>query len=341
MKALRSLLTFMDLSIPKRLILSLLPLFLLFWCSSRILTSPSSKTLWDVINPIAAIGCWILYLLLFIKTFQHRRWDIIVTRRIIETSLFLLILGSLWPYLSNLFIYLIGLDGESKAVIFMLGTLAYAAHCLWKLISKLNQKPQALVLHKLFAGSVKKSASTVRTKRIVASHEAGHVMLFSCLSNIPHNVSVSIKEEDKSLGRVTSQIMNETIPSDLLEWKMLLCLAGRAAELYRYQKYSIGSENDLSKWEALADLYLSNGMGAFYYINTNSEEKWNHNLKVLYELRLELELKLAEFFKNNEEVLSAIENSLLKDTKLHGTKLKELLDRVVITRDMPCPKEMK
>jgi hypothetical protein len=323
----------------KRLALSLIALLSTAWCFVRAMHFSPSEHFGTVLSTFSALGCLVLALVFFVRIQSHRQWDIKTTRSIIEYSLFLLALGWIWPYMVSLADLFMDLDSESKSAIFVVVALVYCAVRLRGLISTLNQKHQAVVLHELLADPRKEAK--LRNNTVTSTHESGHVMLYRCLTNIPHDVSVSIKENASSAGRVTSLILDQSISSTRLEWQMLLCLAGREAERYRYQDFSIGCSGDLNQWQLLADLYLRNGMGSLYYAAPTSEDQWRHNVKVIEDLQHQQENMLREFFSANEEALSAIETTLLEKKYLHGKPLEVLLERVVITKNMPCPTEMK
>lgn len=163
-------------------------------------------------------------------------------------------------------------------------------------------------------------------------HEVGHLICYGLLRKIP---SINVKIIDTKncffireyLGyvEVSDDIVSSKTKS-LLEWEMVMLLAGKELENYIMGDSGSGSKGDFNKWNRIAHEYLSLGFGEIYYDKpkNNNERKLNHI--TLSNLKREQERKLSIFFQHNDKEIRNIVDILYKEKKLNDVQVRKILD---------------
>lgn len=166
--------------------------------------------------------------------------------------------------------------------------------------------------------------TTVESKKKIACHEAGHVMVGSVLLGIP--ASVTILSRGNYGGYVQNETANHlTYTKEEIRNIICQCLAGRVAEVITYGENGIttGASQDFSKATALAKNYYSKyGMGE--NIATIDEET--------PELRAKIESLLQEEYKRAEEILrehADILEKIISNLLQHNTLTKEEITQII------------
>jgi len=173
---------------------------------------------------------------------------------------------------------------------------------------------------------------------IASIHEAGHALLYSCLDSVPHDLRVSIKRDLLSHGLTTGTLIREAVDSEWMKWEMLLCLAGREAERSIFHVTTPGCITDFRRWQDLARIYLSAGMGGLYFVRPSSDWECQRNEKAIAELLAEHEHLLQHFFKTNKALLHELASELRQQEVLGREVLLGYLKQVNSPNDMPRPR---
>jgi len=186
-------------------------------------------------------------------------------------------------------------------------------------------------------------APTVRDRKYIAAHEAGHALLYAALEELPQHVELVIKEsssQDGVMGYVTGinskHLLDEKGYS---EWLMLTYLAGRFGEYYSFAENTLGSMDDHHKWLKLAQRYLSNHfVGIYYSVPSNELEMLvnDQKLEILQKTQIEV---LSKLFEMNDEIYKKIIQSALTQKRVERDELMFLLSQVKLPDDFPRPQK--
>ncbi|MDC2825698.1 hypothetical protein PHA51_06560 [Rodentibacter pneumotropicus] len=198
-------------------------------------------------------------------------------------------------------------------------------------------------------GKLSGRASVIRRKmtpqdiRYVGAHEAGHLLVYGALGQLPPSMKVEVKEHTDnttSLGYVSAFTSKRVTQSRLfIEWQMLASLAGREGESILLQDNSLGSIYDNHEWFELARLYLKNHFKGIFYIEPLSEFEFNANEAKLNALKEKQTQLLQEFFSLNLPVYKQLTSMLIEKKILHGHEIIEFFQQANITfpQDFPFP----
>ncbi|QIA76795.1 hypothetical protein [Rodentibacter caecimuris] len=198
-------------------------------------------------------------------------------------------------------------------------------------------------------GRLPSGVSVIRRKmtpqdiRYVGAHEAGHLLVYGALGQLPPSMKVEVKEhtdDTTSLGYVSAFTSKRVTQSRLfIEWQMLATLAGREGESILLQDNSLGSIYDNHEWFNLARLYLKNHFKGIFYIEPLSEFEFNANEAKLNALKEKQTQLLQEFFSLNLPVYKQLTSMLIEKKILHGHEIIEFFQQANITfpQDFPFP----
>ena len=180
------------------------------------------------------------------------------------------------------------------------------------------------------------------TQRYVSIHEAGHVLLYSALDQLPNKFSVVIQEYDNNpLGSVYTSISDDFITTDLFtEWYMFCLLAGKVAETLLCSEASRteSATDDNKKWLHIAQIYLTGNIEDIYYDNPKSEQEASHNAIKLNALKLKQIKQLENILSDNIELLKALADELFNKKRLNKSEIQPFLNRVRLPENFPRPK---
>jgi len=176
-------------------------------------------------------------------------------------------------------------------------------------------------------------------KLIIATHEAGHALLFACTNPLPENIYVRIHQQNGFLGSVTvipkSDYLNHLPLRSFTEWQMLLYLSGQVAERVLCGENTLGSNVDISKWQNTARQFLANGLGAFYFNPPENSLEVLHNHTVLQKLFNKQYSLLCKHLELNRSVLEDLATAILEKTELDKKALIPFLSRIQYEDDFP------
>ena len=87
----------------------------------------------------------------------------------------------------------------------------------------------------------------------IAAHEAGHALVYAALGAIPPNLRVEVKSDAcptfQSMGSISFVQSRHRLESrTLVEWRMLVYLAGQQAEVFVLGQSSLGAAQDHARW---------------------------------------------------------------------------------------------
>ncbi|GJI56969.1 hypothetical protein HEMROJRC1_20810 [Rodentibacter sp. JRC1] len=155
---------------------------------------------------------------------------------------------------------------------------------------------------------------TLKDLHRIAAHEAGHLLVYAALGQLPNGVKAEVKtqtDHTNSLGYVTGVISKGVTFSRLFsEWQMLMILGGRVGESTLLNDNTLGSIEDHQRWLNAAKSYLSNYFTEIFYPDAQSEFEAKHNNEQLLVLKNKQEDLLQQFFALNMEHLTVLKETL-------------------------------
>jgi hypothetical protein len=146
---------------------------------------------------------------------------------------------------------------------------------------------------------------TEKDKDYISIHEAGHALVFSCLSSLPKDFKMVVNNKTSDILGYVSFFDGKSVAGErsYTEWLMLVYLAGNFAEEYYYNNSTMGACSDNDKWCYIAKKYLKNGYRGVYYSNPSNVFEHNENQSKIESLKCEQIAILKEFFEKNETLL--------------------------------------
>lgn len=198
---------------------------------------------------------------------------------------------------------------------------------------KINSENFEFAIEKIAAGlEIKNSTVSEKEKRIVAYHESGHAVAAKIL-NVDKVQKISIVPRDKALGYVLKFPIEDKYlytKNELYE-KVVVLLAGRAAEEIFIGEISTGASNDIKEsTNIIYEIICSYGMGKNtqntcieerfikYYLE-NIKEEASEMAKDAYE-------KAISIIQEHEGIVEKIAQYLLKNETMNAEKLDELME---------------
>ena len=171
------------------------------------------------------------------------------------------------------------------------------------------------------------------TKRVVATHECGHLIANEVL-NMNKTKKISILPRQGVLGYLlhTNENKDDVFlhTEEDLNKRIMVSLAGRAAEEIAFGKPTSGASNDLEKatnlMRSMVTKYGFSDTFGLLVIDNNDitirkevNEVIMNKLNVLYE-------ETKRLLMDNWEMLSAVREVLFEKEELNGDEVKEILD---------------
>ena len=165
-------------------------------------------------------------------------------------------------------------------------------------------------------------------------HEAGHLLLYSALPELPADLLVSVKADlistDQYRGQVTHQeISPEVWTESSLSWAMLMHLAGAEAEFVVLGEKGDGSREDNRKWQTAVTTFLDSGFGEVFYISPVADDRLAHNRVVLNDMKAKHVGELREFLGANKTLLVELAEEIADKKILDRSQTEHYLARVV------------
>ncbi|WP_158074766.1 hypothetical protein [Rodentibacter mrazii] len=177
----------------------------------------------------------------------------------------------------------------------------------------------------------------------VGAHEAGHLLVYAALGQLPPSMKVEVKEQTDgtgSLGYVSAFVPKRVSQSRLfIEWEMLSLLGGREGESILLQDNSLGAISDNREWFNFAGAYLKNYFEGIFYIEPLSQFEFEANEKKLLALKTKQTQLLQAFFRLNLPVYKQLTSMLIDKKILYGHEIIQFFQQAHITfpEDFPFP----
>lgn len=173
----------------------------------------------------------------------------------------------------------------------------------------------------------------------IAAHEAGHVLVYAAFGCLPPYLEVAINDDGQnSLGYTKGLTSDDNLHKQtLMEWRMVLLLAGQFGQSFIFFENTGGSESDYSKWMFVAKKYLSNGFDGVFYIDPQNKFEQELNEDKLERLQLKQKTQLNDLFSQNEDLFKELCSELVKKKIMNRADLTPYLSQVVIPKDFPLP----
>jgi Peptidase family M41 len=181
---------------------------------------------------------------------------------------------------------------------------------------------------------------TERDNRVTCVHEAGHALVYASLGSLPDEFKIVVHDQSTFgvLGFVSSLEMKDMLTSRAFsEWKMLVLLAGQAAEGFLLAETSLGARSDMDKWQIEAKRYLSNGFCSTYFNPPENQFEVCRNQVSLDSLRANQRTLLQHFFRENKQVLEDLAAAINDKRELTKSDLIPFLTRVKFVDNFPKP----
>lgn len=207
-------------------------------------------------------------------------------------------------------------------------------------LSKEKYIPYRLSGEKHFLPSRKMTPKDIQ---YVSAHEAGHLLVYAALGQLPKSMQVEVKEQTDgttNLGYVAAFVSKRVSQSRLfVEWRMLTALAGQEGESILLQDNSLGSVCDNCEWLNLATVYLKNHFEGIFYIEPLSKFELEYNVQQLNALKEKQRLLLQAFFKLNLPVYKQLTSLLMERKHLQGTEIIQFFQQANIQfpQNFPFP----
>lgn len=194
-------------------------------------------------------------------------------------------------------------------------------------------------------------AFSLEQRRIIAIHEAGHLLLHACLSSkaIPKSLEARISNGFRGVaGYVRSHTSSKTMSfptQKYLTWECLMFLAGDlSTEIFEGNRYA-GASSDMEAWNEASTRLLINGLSDYPFPTTNggSDIRWASYCKLLKDHRD----TVSSYLSLNRQLIFEIANALQVTGKLSKSECLHFLKQAKgiellpqITPDL-CPRSTR
>ena len=225
--------------------------------------SPILQELHSVVLPLLVAAATLVALSKILASTLTKVWDTMLRYFVI-----IVLFDALYRNLGSTLEELASAAAAEPEAFLTLAATFFLLYFSYKIVSAFDRLTSASIRAPVPASSsaaiaVLPPLITDRDERVMAVHEAGHVLAFA-LCGRHEKPSASIQPNGRSLGRVNADkpSLHSLMTRSELEWNMVLSLAGRAAELTLLGEAYSGSTGDMRKWSHHAYVYLDNGFGS-------------------------------------------------------------------------------
>jgi hypothetical protein len=176
------------------------------------------------------------------------------------------------------------------------------------------------------------------TRKMVATHEAGHCLCYCFFKTPPEQIKIYLYEQALARQEGSYGLVEAFVPilntQDYDEFRLLVMLGGQRAELSVHKKTSKGASADVTAWKAAAHAYLVK------YNKSYSDQPENDAQMTL---NTELEKKLFNrhieildlFFKKNKGLVIDLASKAYRFNPLEAYQIHPYLKKAVITKNFP------
>jgi ribosomal protein S17E len=180
-----------------------------------------------------------------------------------------------------------------------------------------------------------KRARTANDIYRTAAHEAGHLLLFADLPELPAQLTVNVMEalghQDEYRGYVrhSDEFVPEVLTESYMRWLMLMNLAGSEGEFAMLGDREDGAVADNQIWLKVATFYISAGFGEVFYVDPVGDAQQAHNRAVLNALKVQHLAELTARFATNKAVLAELAAAIAEKKAMTREEIAPYLSRVV------------
>ncbi|MDR0275543.1 MAG: hypothetical protein LBI48_09445 [Burkholderiaceae bacterium] len=210
-------------------------------------------------------------------------------------------------------------------------------------ISKISKyaAPSVIADNNMAPGIALRKTPTPRDDSYTAAHEAGHTLLYAVLDELPGDFKVIVNEyadPNGSLGSVSAiSYVNCHEEKLLVEWEILVLLAGQLGEEAILGSTTMGSGNDYHRWLGYARRYLANHYRGIYYDEPQNKFEQEQNEAKLQALQAGQVALLHKFFAMNAELLKQLADTLLEKRSMGREQITPFLSRATLPDGFPRP----
>lgn len=193
--------------------------------------------------------------------------------------------------------------------------------------SQIHQKHFMEAIDKVIMGERLDRRPTKEELKRIAIHETGHALISEILQ--PGSVStITITSRGKALGYVRHNPEDDLYlqTKDYLEEQISIAIAGAIAEEILLENRSTGATNDFEKAIQLVKTMVISGMTELGVVGENTVPK-NLLHKEMTKIFKNIETKVKELIKENQEIILQIAEELVESERFSGDELRELLKR--------------
>lgn len=168
-----------------------------------------------------------------------------------------------------------------------------------------------------------------------AVHEAGHLIMFADLPELPRELKVTVLAEISAKDTYRGQVMTSedlwpaVHTEGFLRWVMLMRLAGAEAEFVCLGERADGANGDNTHWLHTATSYLTSGFGEVFYSEPVGEAQIAHNRSVLNDLKAGHVAELGRRLAVNKAVLDELAAAIGEKRTMSRKEIKPYLSRVI------------
>lgn len=182
-----------------------------------------------------------------------------------------------------------------------------------------------------------RSESDIRRTSV---HEAGHLLTYACLSELPSRLTVEvlpfISDMDTYSGQVTHSATPPEVPTEgFIHWAMLLYLGGTEAERIVLGQRASGACEDTQQWLTAALDYLKAGFGEVFYDAPKTDAEKSHNRAVLNDLKARCTAELGDFLTTNKVLLEELAAAIAEKKSMTRAEIEPFLARAIRTEALP------
>lgn len=175
--------------------------------------------------------------------------------------------------------------------------------------------------------------------RQLALHDAGHVLVYAALPDLPEDIVLRLRDCASSLCACHSERRQAPIYSKAmyLEWKMLVLMAGSVTERIVTGKQSHHTLRDQETWQELARSHLTINGPSMYFVAPQNAFEQQTNTELLERLRASQIALLETLVEQNQHIVSALTEALLDKECLRYNDLVPLISSIRLPESFPRP----
>lgn len=173
--------------------------------------------------------------------------------------------------------------------------------------------------------------------RIVAAHEAGHLLMYGLLSRLPEDAfaMLDLQPNYDFAGFVSAMqgISAIEMSAPLLAWHTMLSFGGAAAEEVVFGRHSEGANADFDMAETYLRRQVSIEPALAYIRSPNCPEEHAFNAQAIVALRSALFGRTREFLKVNKDSLIVVADHLARHNSMDCEEFHPIWQTLLVPSD--------